>query len=408
MMMQGNIQESKLNFINTKSLTLEGIMGDDQNLIPEVDREGLNELTVLHLRYSDSVEYLVDTTKEHVPHTACATLVELALRGMGGLKRLCNGKFPKRFLQNLEILRVEFCHQLEEVFEIDEFCYSKEQNQPHLLKGQPHLLKGSPTYFSLQSLKVVYIKNCEKLKSIFSPSLIQSLILLEELEIEGCNELKTVFTELENDGGETESCSHDLHPLCLPRQENQAPLLSNLEYLELESVPELRWILKGPNQYVNLTNLKVVRIEECNKLESLFSFSLIQTLRLLKKLCISDCDKLEMVFAELESNDETESKRLPVSAQSDLPHLQELQLGGLTNLSSFVPVGYHLLFPSLKELEIKYCSQMITSFTIDSVSTVHAKTKHLVDTKSLEIRYKSAITLGPLPLPPYVEEEDEI
>ncbi|XVF79324.1 hypothetical protein PTKIN_Ptkin14bG0212300 [Pterospermum kingtungense] len=523
------IQSSKLNFINTKFLTLNGIMGDDHNLIPEVDREGLNELTILHLSYSDSVEYLVDTTKQHVPDTTFTSLVELQLEGMRGLKRLCNGKFPKQFLQNLEKLTVQECPELEEVFEVDEICYSGGQNEPHLLKG-------SPPYFALQSLKVVNIFRCRNLKSIFSASLIQSLLLLEELWIKGCYRLKTLFTELENDGGETESSSHHLFlprltTLCiyhcarleyvlpitlaqgLPRletvkvsgcaelkqvfgvakeqkiltpdvvcltslelrdcedlecladttkenvptcvmfttlvelvmenmiglkmlcngqppngflqnleilivekcidifslypvaqnlknltirdceklqkvfktdellnkeQENQALLLSNIEVLQLMSLTELRWILKGPIQYVSLRNLKVVRIEKCNKLESLFSASLIQSLRLLEKLYICDCDKLEIVFAELESEDETKSNMLLASAQSDLPRLQELKLHGLTNLSKFGPMGHHLLFPSLEVLEIKDCSQMITSFTIDSISTVHAKTKVII------------------------------
>ncbi|XVF79155.1 hypothetical protein PTKIN_Ptkin14bG0197200 [Pterospermum kingtungense] len=558
--LKGNIQSSKLNFISTKSLTLEGIMGDDHNLIPEMDREGLNELTVLDLRYSHSVEYLVDTANEHVPDTAFTNLVELRLLEMGGLKRLCNGKFPKRFLQNLEKLTFMRCRELEEVFQIDEFCYSGGQN----------LLKGSPPYFSLQNLKVVKICTCRKLKSLFSASLIQSLQQLEELEIQGYNGLKTLFTELENDGAETESSSHDLHPLCLPRlktlcisdcarleyvlpitlaqglprletltligstelkqifgvakeqdgvehciklphlnhlelaylrdlrsfgpenyivkspalkkliisgcpqlmkctnqeefnnhwlhlqkiltldvegltslglggredleclvdttkesvpicvvfsnlvelelknmiglkmlcnaqppdgflqnlkkltvedcgklQEvfgieellysrkgNQTPLLSTLESLRLLSVPELRWILKGPTQYVSLRNLKDVKIEKCNKLESLFSFCLIQSLRLLEKISISDCEKLEMVFAE--------SNKLLASAQSDLPRLQRLQLHGLTNLSSFGPQNYFIKAPALKSLKVTNCPRL-TNFNIQQDKPLQAK-----------------------------------
>ncbi|XVF79158.1 hypothetical protein PTKIN_Ptkin14bG0197500 [Pterospermum kingtungense] len=558
--LEGSIQSSKLNFINAKSLSLWNLMGDDYNLIPEIDREGLNELIVLDLRYSHSVEYLVDTTNEHVPDTAFTNLVELTLQEMGGLKRLCNGKFPKPFLQNLEMLSVEFCHQLEEVFQIDEFCYSEGQN----------LLKGPSPYFSLRSLKVVKIDSCQKLKSLFSASLIQSLLLLEELRIGYCHELKTVFTDLENDGAETESSSHDLHlhPLCLPRlktlfihycarlkyvlpitlaqglprletltligctelkqvfgvakehdgverciklphlnqlelaylrdlrsfgpenyifkspalkkliisgcpqlmkctnqkefnnhwlhlqkilapnvetslgltgcedleclvdttkesvpicvvfsnlvelelknmiglkmlsndqppdgflqnlkkltvedcgklQEvfgieellysrkgNQTPLLSTLESLWLLSVPELRWILKGPTQYVNLRNLKDVSVENCNKLESLFSFSLIQSLRLLEKISISYCEKLEMVFAE--------SNKLLAFAQSDLPRLQQLQLRGLTNLSSFGPQNYFIKAPALKYLIVTNCPRL-TNFNIQQDKPLQAK-----------------------------------
>ncbi|XVF79322.1 hypothetical protein PTKIN_Ptkin14bG0212100 [Pterospermum kingtungense] len=531
--LEGDIQPSKLMFINTKSLTLWRIMWDHHNLVPEVDREGLNELTVLHLSLSDSVEYLVDTTKEHVPDNVFTNLVELSLRGMGELRRLCNGKFPKRFLQNLEMLRLMECAELEEVFEIDEFHYNGGQN----------LLKDSPPYFSLQSLKVVKIFECEKLKSLFSPSLIQSLQLLEELEITSCNELKTVFTELENDGGKTEPSSHDLHPLCLPRlrtltvyncarleyvlpitlaqglqrleivevskcvelkqifgvakeqdgvenyiklpllnhlelrylptlssfgpenyigntpvleklivsrcpqlikctneeevnhhwlhlqkiltpdvegltflkftdcedleclvdttKENmstcvmfttlvelvlqnmiglemlcngQLPdgFLQNLEILKLVSLTELRWMVKGPTEYVSMQNLKVVSIKKCNKLESLFAFSHIQSLRLLERLCISDCDKLKMVFAELESDDETESNKLLASAQSELPHLRKLKLRGLSSLSSFGPENYVIKAPALEYLEVTSCPRL-TNFSIQLDKPLQSK-----------------------------------
>ena len=187
-------------FIKAKNLTLKRIR--DHNLIPEVDQEGINELTFLELDECFSLEYLVDTTM------------------------LCNGPFPKCFLQNLKKLIVRKCGQLKEILKIDEGFYTREENQPQLLSNLEHLelellpelrwiWKASAHYFSLQSLKVVKISRCEKLMSLFSPSLIQSLLQLEELQIEHCDKLKTLFGELESDG-ETESNRH-LHPLCLPR-----------------------------------------------------------------------------------------------------------------------------------------------------------------------------------------------
>ncbi|XVF79134.1 hypothetical protein PTKIN_Ptkin14bG0195400 [Pterospermum kingtungense] len=610
------IELSKLKevlFTTTKYLFLRKIM--DHNLVPEVDSEGLNELSVLRLCFSHSVEYLIDTTKEHVPDTAFTNLVELFLDDMDGLKMLCNGQLPRGFLQNLKKLTVSKCGKLQKVFKIDDG-----KNEAHLLSNLEHLelkslpelrwiLKGLPHNFCLQSLKVVNIFRCEKLKSLFSPVLIQSLLQLEELQIRSCNELKTLFAELENDDGETESSSH-LHPLCLPRlitlcisncttlqyvlpitlaqglpqlekleikscselktvfaelesehdevslspqlkqvsgvatehdaaqhcinlphlkhleleyltelnsfspenyfieapalgelsvspypqlmeftievnnnqwvhfkknvipnvdleglttlnlkdfedlecladtteedvptcvmftnlvelvmedmiglkmlcngqppkdflqnlellriercmdivslypvaqnlkkltvedsekleeifrideffyerEENQALLLSNLESLELESMPELRWILTGPTQYVSLRNLKVVKIEKCDNLEYLFSFSLIESLELLEELCISECEQLEMVFVVLESEDETESLHKLASAQG-LPHLRELKLVGLTNLSCFGPENYLIKTPVLKNLQVTNCLRL-SNFSI--------------------------------------------
>ncbi|XVF78393.1 hypothetical protein PTKIN_Ptkin14bG0128400 [Pterospermum kingtungense] len=346
------IQSSKLNFINTKSLTLNRVIGDC-NLIPEVDGEGLNELTVLDLSYSDSVEYLVDTTKEHVLDTAFTNLVELTLLGMGGLKRFCNGKYPKRFLQNLEKLRVERCDMLEEVFQY-----------------QKHLLKGSP-YFNLQSLKVVEIFDCERLKSLFSASLIQSLLLLEELQIEDCYQLKTDFTELENDGGETESSSHNLHlhPLCLPRLrtlrvsdcaslEYVLPItlvragLPQLEYFEIRHCGGLKTVFavlendggetESSSQDLHplcLPRLTTLHIEQCGRLEYVLPITLAQSgLPQLEKLEINYCGGLKTVFAELE-NDGGETKSSGhVLHPLCLPRLTKLFINDCERLEYVLPI----------------------------------------------------------------------
>ncbi|XVF78392.1 hypothetical protein PTKIN_Ptkin14bG0128300 [Pterospermum kingtungense] len=180
---------------------------------------------------------------------------------------------------------------------------------------------------------------------------------LEILRVEKCRDIVSLYPISKNlkkltvrDGGKLQEL-FGIDELLYSRQRNQAQVLSNLEYLKLISVPELRWILKGPTRSVGLQNLKFVSVYNCNKLEYLFSFSLIQSLRLLEKLWISDCDKLETIFAESDSDDEAESNKLLPSTQSDIPHLQELQLHGLTNLSSFSLENYFIKAPNLEYLE---------------------------------------------------------
>ncbi|XVE53005.1 hypothetical protein DITRI_Ditri02bG0170000 [Diplodiscus trichospermus] len=677
------IQISKLKevlFVNMKKLYLKRIIGD-HNLIPEVDREGLNELTSLELKDCSCLKYLVDTT-EHVPNTAFGKLVELQMEELDGLKTLCNGQFPNGFLPNLEKLRFERCRELQYVLQIDDL----KENQPQVLSNLGYLelsklpalrwiLKGSAHYFGLQSLKVVNISECKKLKSLFSPSHFQSLQQLNELEVKDCEELKALFAELETDG-ETESESH-LHPLCLPRlttlrvsscgslqyvlpitltqgllqlekfeiercddlktvfgelesdretdsnshlhplslpklktldvgecptleyvlpiplaeglpqlelvsiwncpqlkqvfsvvkqedqdvqhciklpcledlelynltnlisfapqnyfvkapvleklsvadcpqlmkfridqqvndsqvhlelagkvrlfafeeflrttehlflyqifdpenlqltgedlkrclsqnlknlavrycknleiiqigelflynmEENQAPLLSNLEYLKLHAVTELRWICKGPTQYVSLRSLKVVSIYKCNKLESLFSSSLIPSLRLLEELGISYCDNLEMVFTELESECETKTSDtpclpnlktleifecatlkyvLPLAPAQGLLCLQTLKLVGLRNLSSFGPEIYFLGAPALKIFEVSDCPGL-SNFTIQQHKRLQSKEHRHNDVSSSKRYIHWAFDDLTSQLPPYVEEGDGI
>ncbi|XVF77058.1 hypothetical protein PTKIN_Ptkin14bG0009400 [Pterospermum kingtungense] len=267
------IQLSKLRdalFSNTENLSLKRIDGEN-NLISEVDREGLNELTVLKFDNCSSFEYLIDTTKENV---------------------------PKGFLQNLKELTIEWCDGLDELFKI----------------AQP--LSNLEHYFSLQSLKVVNISECGKLKSLFSPSLIQSLLQLEELRIRECPKLKTLFAELESIG-EMESNSH-IHPLCLPR-------------------------------------LTTLNISYCNRLEYVLPITLAQGLPQLKTLDIYVCHQLKQVFGGVAKQHEGVEHRIK------LPHLRRLLLYASTNLSSFGPENYLVEVPALKELSV-FGTPQLTKF----------------------------------------------
>ncbi|XVF77044.1 hypothetical protein PTKIN_Ptkin14bG0008200 [Pterospermum kingtungense] len=312
------VQLSKLGdalFANTKNLSLYRINGDHNNLIPEVDREGLNKLTVLKFEYCSSFEYLIDRKKENVPNSAFTNLTELHLWNLDGLKMLCNGQFPKGFLQNLKELKVQRCDELQELFKIDA---NWEENRAQALSNLEHC-------FNLQCLKVVNIYGCGKLKSLFSPSLIQSLLHLEQLQIKDCAELKTLFAE---------SNSH-LHSLCLPR-------------------------------------LAALDISKCERLEYVLPITLAQGLPQLDSAKVVACPQLKQLFGGVAKEHDGVEKCIK------LPHLRDLQLYELTNLSSFGPGNYLVKVPFLKELFV-YATPQLTKFTVQQVHNlwVHLK-KNLI------------------------------
>lgn len=176
-------------------------MSCNTNLIPDV--YGLTSLDIYHWRGG---ECLVDTSQAKM-----------------GL------------LQNLKDLRVSYS-SMSEVFRIDEGFYNREENQATglllnlkqlQLKRLPYLrlmVQGPTHCVNLQSLKVLEITHCNKLKSIFSISLVQALRSLEELKIHDCDKLKSVLKELETD---TES-----NKLCLP----------NLKTVEIVKCPSLEYV----------------------------------------------------------------------------------------------------------------------------------------------------------------------
>ena len=63
-------------FCNVEKLTLENVM-EQKNIVPNIDQEGLNELTSLKLRSCEDMECLMDTTGEKGPTTVFSNLVKL-------------------------------------------------------------------------------------------------------------------------------------------------------------------------------------------------------------------------------------------------------------------------------------------------------------------------------------------
>ncbi|MBA0606301.1 hypothetical protein Godav_018785, partial [Gossypium davidsonii] len=258
-------------------------------------KESFKTSKQLELREIQDLDCLVDTTKNG-PTSAFTHLETLFIEDMDGLEALCKV--------------------------VDELLHDGEENQEHphsnlqsltlyQLPALRWIFNGSPRSFTLQSLKVVAINGCGKLKSLFSPSLIQSLALLEQLMIQHCNELETLFND-----SEIESKTSSL-PLRLPK-------------------------------------LKTLFIRACAKLEYVVPITLAQGLPALASLSVSSCGALKQVFGmPYEQNGVQHHSNLL------LPSLQDLELDRLRNLTSFVPQNYIVKAPSLKSVKANVCSKVI-------------------------------------------------
>ncbi|KAG8502371.1 hypothetical protein CXB51_000434 [Gossypium anomalum] len=310
----------KESFKTSKQLELNSI--EDHNLVPEANEDGLNGVTSLQLRDCLYLECLVDTTTtatKNGPTSAFTHLETLKIEFMYRLKALCKGQPPQGFLKNLKHLEVRDCYELRVVGEL---LHNREENQERPLSNIQSLklfyvpelrwiFKGPPHSFTLKSLTIVDIDQCRNLKSIFSPSLIQSLELLEQLKIRCCPNLETLFND-----GEIESKTSSL-PLCLPK-------------------------------------LKTLCIICCLKLEYVVPINLAQGLPALELLSVSYCDELKQLFVMPNEQDGVQHHdSLPLSS------LQDLQLICLTNLTSFVPQNYVVKAPSLKRLEVNDCPKVM-------------------------------------------------
>ncbi|TYH21492.1 hypothetical protein ES288_A04G048600v1 [Gossypium darwinii] len=88
------------------------------------------------------------------------------------------------------------------------------------------------------------------------------------------------------------------------------------------------------------------------------------------ELTLSGVSKLEQVFEGDEGNVSKDEEKV-----IHLPQLGFLELDGIPNPVSFSPVGYHFIFQSLCSLEVTYCPNITTRFSVDSEKSVHARTQ---------------------------------
>ncbi|XP_044473341.1 disease resistance protein SUMM2-like [Mangifera indica] len=112
-------------------------------------------------------------------------LKKLSLFTCPKLTKLFSGALLQS-LVSLEDMRIEYCGSLEEIF------IMKEEGE--LIPPKKDL---TTTLSSLGNLCSIYITHCSKLKKLFTPSIVKSLVKLRRLTIAGCSTLEEIITNEE-------------------------------------------------------------------------------------------------------------------------------------------------------------------------------------------------------------------
>ncbi|KAK9290302.1 hypothetical protein L1049_008469 [Liquidambar formosana] len=224
------------------------------NVVPSYLLQGLSNLKVLTV-------------------TDCASMVEvtfpsielhgLRLIQVQGCNKLLN-VVPSDLLQglsNLVELSVTDCASLVEVFEVEVLNVEESDIVPlselkelylvylpkltHILKREP---KGTLCF---QSLTVLYVWNCNKLRNLFSASIAKSAEQLQELGIEKCKMMEEIVIKGENEE------EYRTDKITMPQ----------LKRLKLFDLPNLTSFCRDVNAF-DLPSLKHVTIEHCPKMKT--------------------------------------------------------------------------------------------------------------------------------------------
>ncbi|KAK7260586.1 hypothetical protein RIF29_26755 [Crotalaria pallida] len=195
-----------------------------------------------------------------------------------------------------------------------------------------NIFVGCRNSFIFQNLKRIQLFDCHKLEVIFPASVVHYLPELEHLEIKGCENLKQIIEEVEED-----------KTLRNNNLDSPQPLFPKLAEFVVHDCDKLKHLIP----IFDICNVKTVKIYTCYGLEAIFHASSVSCLPELEHLEIKSCMGLKKIIEEVE-----EDKTL-----------------GNNNLDSHKP-----LFPKLAVFVVNYCyfnlKRLIPIFDIPKVKIV--------------------------------------
>ncbi|GAY68179.1 hypothetical protein CUMW_262120 [Citrus unshiu] len=180
---------------------------------------------------------------------------------------------------------------------------------------------------SFSNLRIIKVRNCQKLKQLFSFSIAKNLLRLQKVSL---------------------------------------PSLEELNLRELRNIKKI-WPDHNQGMYC-CQNLTTVIVDGCDHMKYLFSYSMVNSLLQLQYLEISYCSSMEGIVDTTGWSERDEGKFIELKV---FPKLHSMRLQWLRKLTSFANTGHiHsdlvVEFPSLLNLNIDGCSNMLRFISTSS------------------------------------------
>ncbi|XP_011023690.1 PREDICTED: probable disease resistance protein At4g27220 [Populus euphratica] len=344
-------------FPRLTSLIVEGC-GNQKYLFTSSMVESLAQLKRLELCDCKPIEEIIIKNglgeEENVRGMMFPRLQFLKLKGLPNLTRFCTGHLIECCY--VKELRIENCpalktfisnslstdavpnNQFEETNStlFDEKVAFSNLEKLHIL-GMDNLNMIWHTECHSDSfckLKVLKVKQANKLLNIFPPNMLRRFHNLDYLEVADCSSLEEVF---------------DLRSL-MNEKESLAVTAFKLRNMYVWNLPKLKKVWNtNPHGILSFQNLHLVNAWNCPSLKSLFPTSVALGLSQLKELQLTDCGVEEIV---------AEEERLGEELEFVFPKTTSFILWKLPKLKSFYPGRHTSEWPVLKKIDVYHCHEV--------------------------------------------------
>ncbi|CAK7340800.1 unnamed protein product [Dovyalis caffra] len=352
-----------------------------KNVISELDSEGFPQLKYLHLHNSPDIQYIIDTMKGVPANIFPFPMLEsLFLYNLVSLEKIYHGTLNTPSFGKLRMLEVKNCNKLKNLFSFS------------IARGLL-LLQSIKTTFC-QNLEVIVVEESEEFDNKNEEISAMEFTQLRSISFKYlphlrnfCSKEKT--SSLSQTQSKSTSIGLDFGEIVL-EDEPQTPMLlfdekfvfPNLEELKLRSINiERLWHGQLPAMTVSIQNLQRLVVKECGSLKYIFSSSMVKSLVQLKHLAIQDCMSVEeIIVTEALDEEEMTSKMLFLK-------LEHIELSSLPKLKHFC-IGSQIECPLLKRLVIDWCRNFRT-FVSEFSSTNQTISNDARELNSEENCYKA-------------------
>ncbi|TXG59149.1 hypothetical protein EZV62_016978 [Acer yangbiense] len=325
-----------------------------KNVVYELSGEGFPQLKHLYVQNGSDIQYIANSFGCGLCNVF-PRLESLFLDNLINLEKICHGPLATKFFSKLRIVKVRNCDRLKHLF-----SFSMVNN--------------------LSQLQEIEVINCEKLEEIISKESMELVHQNESIRRIEFTQLHTLtleclpqitsfsFNASTPDIGSQEIVAEDEADGFMSLF-SQNVVLPSLKNLKLSSINiRCTWLDQLPVISSCCQALTNLTLEQCNYLKFLFSYSMVRSLVQLQKLEIRNCNSIEGII----NTEELRGKEKVIMMV--FPKLLNLQLQGLPKLSRFGS-GNSVEFRSLTQISIEDCPNLKTFFSSSKYADIKQSTK---------------------------------